>query len=185
MSKTCTSPNRYSPSTSSSPAPRSVFEITQSSPKEIPFDVNAETRWKRAPFSLDVEMGNYANLSASAEERRATKATAWTKPLAELLLLTAPQRKVLQRSLGRCATPRRRNSSPSKGDTSPLLLKNKVSEAAFGLLNRGLPTVTKPDLASSRQTLRSRPAPVLARRRRNERGVQKGRSPESQLKRWR
>ena len=60
MSKTCTSPNRYSPSTSSSPAPRSVFEITQSSPKEIPFDVNAETRWKRAPFSLDVEMGNYA-----------------------------------------------------------------------------------------------------------------------------
>ena len=82
------------------------------------------------------------------------------KALAELLLLTAPQRKVLQRSLGRCATPRRRNSSPYKGDTSPLLLKNKVSEAAFGLLNRGLAIVTKPDLASSRQISRSRPAPV-------------------------
>ena len=63
-------------------------------------------------------------------------------------------------TLGRCATPRRKNSSPSKGDTSPLLLKNKMSEAAFGLLNRGLAIVTKPDLASSRQILRSRPSPV-------------------------
>ena len=69
---------------------------------------------------------------------------------------------MLQRSLGRCAPPRHRNSSPSKGDTSPLLLKNIVSEAAFGLLNRGLAIMTKPDKASSRPISTGEPTQTLA-----------------------
>ena len=69
---------------------------------------------------------------------------------------------MLQRSLGRCAPPRQRNSSPSKGDTSPLLLKNIVSEAAFGLLNRGLAIMTKPDKASSRPISTGEPTQTLA-----------------------
>ena len=100
--------------------------------------------------------------------------------LAEVLLLTAPPRKMPQRSLLRCA-PRWRNSSPAKSDTSVLLLKYMVSDPAFHRRSsrcdpkRGklestgnfilrtcclLTIVSTPDLASSRQISRSRPARV-------------------------
>ena len=123
--------------------------------------LNAETRWRRAPFCLDVKMGNYATFPRVRRSDAPRRPQPGRVPLLSCYSCLHRRERCYNAVWGGVRRLAREIHRLPKA-TRVHCCSKMVSEAAFGLLNRGLAIMTKPDKASSRQISTGEPTQTLA-----------------------